>query len=79
MILLYSPDLISFQLLHFVIVIRTDIQKWGDVKCIWDKPRGENLSKPCRVKEICTSYWTLPLMPNQEDYQLCPTLTPEIR
>ena len=46
-----------------------------DVRCVWDKPRKE--SKPCRVKEICTSHGTVPLMPNKEDYKPCPTLTPK--
>ncbi|XP_062567661.1 uncharacterized protein LOC134229863 [Saccostrea cucullata] len=47
-----------------------------DVKCVWDKPRKE--SKPCRVKEICISHREVPLIPNKEDYQPCPTLTSDI-
>lgn len=46
-----------------------------DVQCEWDKPRRE--SKPCRVKEICTSHRTVPEMPSKADYQPCPTLTTE--
>ncbi|XP_061185059.1 uncharacterized protein LOC133193101 [Saccostrea echinata] len=47
-----------------------------DVRCVWDKPRKE--SKPCRVKEICFSHRTVPLMPNKVDYQPCPTPTTEV-
>lgn len=45
------------------------------MQCVWDKPWRE--SKPCRVKEICTSHRTVPEMPSKADYQPCPTLTTE--
>ena len=46
-----------------------------DVRCVLDKPRKE--SKPFRVKGVCTSHGTVPLMQNKEDYEPCFTLTPD--